>query len=315
MPVASIARPISPPSASISRTRCPLAVPPIAGLHGISATVSGDSVHRPTRQPSRAAAHAASQPAWPAPMTMTSKSTSVRHAHLPNAEPREDMPQQIVRRAASRDFLERLSRRAEIGQHQFLGRARRRARASARAERRRARRRRARDAARSRSPACRAAPRGRSAPRRSRSRSRRKPVARHRRHLDDAVAACAERLDRPRRRQIGLARDDEHRRGDASGHDAAIVVGERRDADRARPASAPRRRCACRARATPSASIASRRRRADRGVDERHGTPPMSTRSVSTSRVVPAMSRDDRARRAGQRVEQARLSRRSAARR
>ena len=44
MPVASIARPIKPPSASISRTRCPFAVPPIAGLHGMCATVSIDSV-------------------------------------------------------------------------------------------------------------------------------------------------------------------------------------------------------------------------------------------------------------------------------
>src|SRR5207249_10871529 len=35
IPVASIARTINPPSASISRTRCPFAVPPIAGLHGI----------------------------------------------------------------------------------------------------------------------------------------------------------------------------------------------------------------------------------------------------------------------------------------
>jgi hypothetical protein len=76
--VASIARPIKPPSASISRTRCPFAVPPIAGLHGISATVSGDSVHNPTRHPSRAADHAASQPAWPAPITITSKSVTAR---------------------------------------------------------------------------------------------------------------------------------------------------------------------------------------------------------------------------------------------
>ena len=60
MPVASIARPINPPSASISRTRWPFAVPPTAGLQGICPTVSGDSVHRPTLTPRRAAAHAAS---------------------------------------------------------------------------------------------------------------------------------------------------------------------------------------------------------------------------------------------------------------
>ncbi len=51
MPVASIARPIRPPSASISRTRWPLAVPPIAGLQGMCATVSRESVQSPTRQP------------------------------------------------------------------------------------------------------------------------------------------------------------------------------------------------------------------------------------------------------------------------
>src|SRR6185295_2012575 len=73
MAVASIARPINPPSASISRNRWPLAVPPTAGLHGMCATVSVDSVQSPTRTPSRTAAYAASQPAWPAPTTMTSK--------------------------------------------------------------------------------------------------------------------------------------------------------------------------------------------------------------------------------------------------
>src|SRR5258706_581227 len=36
MPVASIAPPINPPSASISRTRGPFAVPPIPGLHGMT---------------------------------------------------------------------------------------------------------------------------------------------------------------------------------------------------------------------------------------------------------------------------------------
>ena len=74
IPVASIARPINPPSASISRTRCPFAVPPTAGLHGMCATVSRVSVHRPTLHPSFAAAHAASTPACPAPITITSNS-------------------------------------------------------------------------------------------------------------------------------------------------------------------------------------------------------------------------------------------------
>ncbi len=72
MPVSSIAVPIRPPSASISRTRCPFAVPPTAGLHGMCATVPLDSVHSATRLPSRAAAYAASHPACPAPITTTS---------------------------------------------------------------------------------------------------------------------------------------------------------------------------------------------------------------------------------------------------
>ncbi len=72
MPVASIARAINPPSASISATRCPFAVPPIAGLHGMCATVSSDNVQIATRRPRRAAAYAASHPACPAPITITS---------------------------------------------------------------------------------------------------------------------------------------------------------------------------------------------------------------------------------------------------
>src|SRR6476660_5848102 len=117
MPVASVARPINPPSASISRTRWPFAVPPIAGLHGMCATVSVDSVHSPTRAPRRAAAYAASQPAWPAPITITSK--RVTHS-LPDTEPLEDMREQIFRRSPTGHFLERRSRVLQIGKHEFL---------------------------------------------------------------------------------------------------------------------------------------------------------------------------------------------------
>ena len=42
MPAASAARPISPSSASTSRTRCPLPIPPIEGLHDISPIVRSD---------------------------------------------------------------------------------------------------------------------------------------------------------------------------------------------------------------------------------------------------------------------------------
>src|SRR5258708_4837404 len=121
MPVASIARPIKPPSASISRTRCPFAVPPIAGLQGICATVSVESVHNPTCAPRRAAAYAASHPAWPLPMTMTSNEFFIRRSTLlSHTEPREDVLQQIVRRALAGNLLERRARLLQIRQHEFL---------------------------------------------------------------------------------------------------------------------------------------------------------------------------------------------------
>ena len=75
IPVASAASPISPPSASISRTICPLASPPIAGLHDIAPILPGSIVISATRPaaPKRLhAAHAASAPACPPPMTMMS---------------------------------------------------------------------------------------------------------------------------------------------------------------------------------------------------------------------------------------------------
>jgi len=55
--------PICPPSASISRTRCPFAGPPMEQLQGIWAVRSRLSVMASVRQPIRAAAKAASQPA------------------------------------------------------------------------------------------------------------------------------------------------------------------------------------------------------------------------------------------------------------
>src|SRR3954470_7805317 len=73
MPAASAILPIKPSSASISRTRWPLPKPPIAGLQDISPMVSRRCVSSRVRAPSRAAAAAASQPACPPPITMTSK--------------------------------------------------------------------------------------------------------------------------------------------------------------------------------------------------------------------------------------------------
>ena len=72
-PHLSMTLPMRPSSASTSRTRWPLPMPPIDGLHDISPIVSCRCVTRHVDAPARAAAAAASQPAWPPPMTMTSK--------------------------------------------------------------------------------------------------------------------------------------------------------------------------------------------------------------------------------------------------
>src|SRR5688572_15577915 len=72
MPPKSVARPMMPSSASISRTRWPLANPPMAGLHDIWPIVSTLWVTSNVRAPTRAAAAAASQPACPPPTTITS---------------------------------------------------------------------------------------------------------------------------------------------------------------------------------------------------------------------------------------------------
>ena len=74
MPVASMAKPMAPPRASISRTICPLPTPPMAGLQLIWAMVSRLLVTSAVFAPKRAAASAASAPACPPPITRTSKS-------------------------------------------------------------------------------------------------------------------------------------------------------------------------------------------------------------------------------------------------
>ena len=61
--------PISPPSASISRTICPFAVPPMEGLHAIKAMLSRFRVSIAVLIPVLARARAASAPACPAPIT------------------------------------------------------------------------------------------------------------------------------------------------------------------------------------------------------------------------------------------------------
>lgn len=72
MAVASVFSPMNPPKASISRTICPLAWPPMAGLQDICPTESSPCVSAKVLQPSRAEARHASMPACPAPITITS---------------------------------------------------------------------------------------------------------------------------------------------------------------------------------------------------------------------------------------------------
>ena len=61
-----------PSSASISRTKCPFPIPPMEGLQLNSPSVDLSCVIRRVRAPVRADAHAASVPACPPPMTITS---------------------------------------------------------------------------------------------------------------------------------------------------------------------------------------------------------------------------------------------------
>lgn len=64
-------RPITPSSASISRTKIPFPTPPMDGLQESSPILSIFCVRSKVRAPVRAAPVAASQPAWPPPMTQT----------------------------------------------------------------------------------------------------------------------------------------------------------------------------------------------------------------------------------------------------
>ena len=70
--VSSVTIPIMPPRASISRTIWPLAMPPTAGLQLICAILFMSIVISSVSAPNRADACAASHPACPAPMTITS---------------------------------------------------------------------------------------------------------------------------------------------------------------------------------------------------------------------------------------------------
>ena len=72
MPDRSVLIPIWPPRASISLTMWPLPMPPMAGLQDIWPMVSRFIVTSRVSAPMRAAARAASVPAWPPPTTIVS---------------------------------------------------------------------------------------------------------------------------------------------------------------------------------------------------------------------------------------------------
>ena len=82
MAVWSVTNPIYPPKASTSRTICPLAIPPTAGLQLICPILFMSMVIRQVFEPRFAAAAAASQPACPAPITITSYLNSIHSMSL-----------------------------------------------------------------------------------------------------------------------------------------------------------------------------------------------------------------------------------------
>src|SRR5512143_4042764 len=112
MPVSSARSPISPPRASISRTRWPLARPPMAGLQLIWAIVSRWIVTRQVRRPMALAAAAASQPAWPPPTTTTSTSLADLAGLLfSDAEAVEDLREDLFGPNLSRELPDQAERR------------------------------------------------------------------------------------------------------------------------------------------------------------------------------------------------------------
>ena len=113
-----MASPMRPPSASISRTRWPLAVPPIAGLQGICPTVSSESVTSATWQPRRAAAQAASTARRG--RRRRRRRRTCNGASFADAEPLENM--RAERRRSSRPTISSNRSRAllQIGEQRTL---------------------------------------------------------------------------------------------------------------------------------------------------------------------------------------------------
>src|SRR5687768_11485419 len=74
----------------------------------------------------RAAATAASTPAWPAPITITSNviDACCPSGSFPNAETLEDVLQHILARMRADHFSQADARRVQISEHEFFGRLR-----------------------------------------------------------------------------------------------------------------------------------------------------------------------------------------------
>src|SRR5215470_17316894 len=98
-----------PPSASISLTRWPFAMPPMAGLQDICPTRSRLRVTSAVDEPSRAAAEAASQPACPAPITITSNDSSkdITYLHKTSRRLATEYPRWSSHPLSGRDTLVR----------------------------------------------------------------------------------------------------------------------------------------------------------------------------------------------------------------
>src|SRR5215831_6034886 len=84
------------------------------------ATVSSERVQSPTCAPSRAEANAASQPACPAPITMTSKWSFITRVSFADTKAREDVCQHIVGRALSGDLFYCVPCSLQIGEQEFF---------------------------------------------------------------------------------------------------------------------------------------------------------------------------------------------------
>src|SRR5262245_2800288 len=86
------------------------------------ATVVRESVQRPTLHPSCAAAYAASTPACPAPMTITSNRISPGARLLSDTKTLEDVLEDVLASASADDFVEAGARRLKISEDEFFRR-------------------------------------------------------------------------------------------------------------------------------------------------------------------------------------------------